>query len=704
MLIRIEFKCKRVLRILHMKMTSFHEVTKCAFKWCEAHDIHKYALFFLFSTYILTAYQPLWQGWYDTYVLPYLAQFVPSVLSLLIALCLVIGYAVDIVRKIKNRYYFSKKIAAISLVAFITILRYRFDDRYQYVSFLNFITYVDVVLLVFAAYIIAFLLSRTHQRKQATNPTTKAKLTHDAPITSVDEDVLNYKAEAEKIALEINNLDLSKSWSLALTAPWGCGKTSFMNFVVDELKKDDIFDVLAFNPRNCCSCQTIQEEFFSLFACLLAKYDCRCNRVIYDYMESLQLVDNRGVIERWLNHRKSKDRISLKNDIALVLSKLDKKILVLVDDFDRLSKEEIMEVLKLIDTNAAFTKMVFLTAFDKDKVDKVLGRQYRTKEASFVDKFFNMEVALPLRPFPYISDYFKKLLLEKLQANEEEKAEISNFFRRDDLIRNYITNLRDVKRYVNQVVIDYENVRGEVFLRTFLLLQLIKYKHPARFIEIHNFKYTETTKIVGNPSIIYLKNDISSSLEIMPVLKNLFPSLNDCFTSSYRHIYDIRSFEYYFANQIYVVLKIRDILKLFSDDLSFACKTLDDWIADKNKRAEILAYLDSRDMDSFPNAAYFIRYALLITYIAAISKGSYAYGLFLKVCKTQNLEGYKEKYQLNFDTYKKELIDLIVKVSGSSDNQLFDKLYSDYAASPIQTDELLIKEADILPYIDVEKA
>ena len=118
-----------------------------------------------------------------------------------------------------------------------------------------------------------------------------------------------------------------------------------------------------------------------------------------------------------------------------------------------------------------------------------------------------------------------------MQANEEEKAEISNFFRRDDLIRNYITNLRDVKRYVNQVVIDYENVRGEVFLRTFLLLQLIKYKHPARFIEIHNFKYTETTKIVGNPSIIYLKNDISSSLEIMPVLKNLFPSLNDCFTS-----------------------------------------------------------------------------------------------------------------------------------------------------------------------------
>lgn len=73
MLSHIEFKCKRVLRILHMKMTSFHEVIKCVFKWCEAHDIHKYALFFLFSTYIITAYQPLWQGWYDTYVLSYLA-------------------------------------------------------------------------------------------------------------------------------------------------------------------------------------------------------------------------------------------------------------------------------------------------------------------------------------------------------------------------------------------------------------------------------------------------------------------------------------------------------------------------------------------------------------------------------------------------------------------------------------------------------
>ena len=189
-------------------------------------------------------------------------------------------------------------------------------------------------------------------------------------------------------------------------------------------------------------------------------------------MASLQLIDNRGVVEKFVNFYRIWNKDSLKNSIKNSFVSLDKKILVLIDDFDRLSKDEILEVLKLIDSNAAFTNLVFLTAYDKEQVNKSLGDSYMTKDACFVDKFFNLDFSIPSRPYSYISRYIEDKLCEFLNVDESEKKIFQQTItNRSSIFEEYIPTLRDAKRYINQFVLDFKQVRGDVMIDEYLLVQ-----------------------------------------------------------------------------------------------------------------------------------------------------------------------------------------------------------------------------------------
>ena len=56
------------------------------------------------------------------------------------------------------------------------------------------------------------------------------------------------------------------------------------------------------------------------------------------------------------------------------MDKLGKRLIVFVDDFDRLTDVEIIEVLKLIDKNAAFRNTIFITAYDERAVSNALRK------------------------------------------------------------------------------------------------------------------------------------------------------------------------------------------------------------------------------------------------------------------------------------------------------------------------------------------
>lgn len=655
-------------------------------------------LVLLTALYILTAYEDILRSWYDDHVMPILEMFVPSPLSFIIMLLLLVLVAIDIRKKAKDRFQYSGEVTSALAIWVAIIMRYRFSGLYYYEEWLYYVKYVDVIVIMLSAYVCAYVYAKVqlYRFSKVIDISTNSKehILRDWPIENVYEDILNIHDEAANVAQEMKELDRSKTWSLAITARWGAGKTSFMNLIINEISKND-FDILYFNPRDCKSYQLIQEDFFNELACLLSKYNSRCSSTMKDYMASLQLIDNRDIVEKLLNFYKIWNKTSLKENIKKTFSSMHKRVLVLIDDFDRLSKEEIMEVLKLIDSNAAFNNLIFLTAYDKSQVNKALGSQYQTDEACFVDKFFNIEYSVPTRPYYMLANYLIDKLAINLNADDSEQQLIRNSVNQNyDTYRSYLPTIRDIKRFVNLMVLDYENVKGEVILEEYLLLHLIKFKYPDRFNEIHKSNYTETRGFYGDTKTIYLKKELDK-LDVYPVLRKLFPEEKSSIGNTYRHIYEISSFEYYFANQIFGSMKVRDMIKMFNVDFKEACSMIDSWIEVDRKCEDLIEFMSSYDMDGFADGSLFKCYAAILAYLAARRPNSRAYWLFLRVTYLENLKGYEKKYQLDMEKYKRQLLEIVTDSSNEPDYLLLRQLHTAYKTQELKDDEQVIKDEDI---------
>ena len=408
----------------------------------------------------LAYHKPLMALYEDYIITPLLKSFESNIGVGLITFFLLLACSWDIVKRWKIRYQFSKYwIGGLSFIATLLLIC-RYTSNYEYV-FIGPFAYVDVITFVCFAYV-GLALINCYKKEKAAKDEPIGTLLEDNPIEREKEDVFSLKGETQKIAKEIRARNRAKTCSIAITAPWGGGKSSFLNLIREQINEDE-FEIVYFVPRDSKSVQTIQEDFFSMIACVLAKYDSRCSHIMKDYMASLQLIDNRSIVERLLSLYRIWDKDSLKDSIKESFAALKKRVLVIIDDFDRLSKEEILEVLKLIDGNAAFTNLIFLTAYDKEQVNRTLGETYKTSDACFVDKFFDVEFAIPFRPYIYIAEYMEETLCKQLNISEGKRDDIQRVIAKQTFIfKEYIPTLRDAKRYINQVMLDYRHIKGEV--------------------------------------------------------------------------------------------------------------------------------------------------------------------------------------------------------------------------------------------------
>jgi KAP family P-loop domain len=70
----------------------------------------------------------------------------------------------------------------------------------------------------------------------------------DHPIERAEQDLFGRSRYADLLATEIRTLDASHGAVVGVLGPWGFGKTSLLNMVVERLRDDPRFPVVEFNP------------------------------------------------------------------------------------------------------------------------------------------------------------------------------------------------------------------------------------------------------------------------------------------------------------------------------------------------------------------------------------------------------------------------------------------------------------------------
>ncbi|WP_288471174.1 P-loop NTPase fold protein [uncultured Porphyromonas sp.] len=302
----------------------------------------------------------------------------------------------------------------------------------------------------------------------------------DRPIKSEDEDWLGFCGVVGILSDSLKSLDLRReSLTMGIVAQWGKGKTSFVNLLAKKVKEHgDI--VVCFNPRASKSVAHIQEDFFDAFSKELSKYCSGFGFLLGRYTKHLGLL---GQYE-WTRPLESLLTLLLpeKDEQAIndALRIIGRRVYVIIDDLDRLTGEEIIEVLKLVDRNASFNNVVFVMAYDKEYVNNVLSKHLsHGLDHSFIDKYVTWEVILPEMDSEVLKEkmreYWKVHLL--WLPEEEQKRVLQGWSYVEKIIAEDLASVRHLKRYVNLTLHRYKEVYSKVDPADFFLLSLLQYRH-----------------------------------------------------------------------------------------------------------------------------------------------------------------------------------------------------------------------------------
>jgi len=346
-------------------------------------------------------------------------------------------------------------------------------------SLLSRIKYFDILFVFIVCQFLLFI-KKNNIRQDETN-----SFYEDQPVGENGVDELGYTDYAEQLGRKILSSHFNKAFAIGINGKWGLGKTSFIDLIKRNVKGDNILEV-DFNPWNSHSPESIIKDFFETVQQIIYPYHSSLSRLLIKYSNKLVTL-NRNVVAQTIQTTVAAftgfdSVIKLYDEINTALIQIDKKIVVYIDDLDRLDKNEIIEVIRLIRNTANFHNTYFIVTYDRNYVINALRQHNPHKQEVFLEKIFQIEVTLP---------YFNKDILRyKLAEKLKEKLPKSIHFTIDEevigtpssvpeFLNDWLDSMRDVTRLANTLSLNFIKLVGEVDFNDFMRMELLRLKYPS---------------------------------------------------------------------------------------------------------------------------------------------------------------------------------------------------------------------------------
>lgn len=494
--------------------------------------------------------------------------------------CLVIGYKA-------SQKYIDKTHRLICYSIFIVYVYYKFFFKYDSddYSLINILWNLDGFAIFFMALLFGFVGGKIspyskNVKSNAEENEGIVPIYLDEPIGCENNDLLHYTELARSLSCSIRQKSFPNSYSIGINSPWGTGKSSFLNLLKLNLKKVSDVIVVDFNARSSVNVNCIQMDFLSALATALSPFHTGMKSFMKDYMEDLSVLADGTSWGKFLGLIHIKDATDSRARLQKGIEKTKKKIVVFIDDLDRLTSEEILEVLKLITKNAAFVNTVFVTAYDKDYINCILEKNlYVPQKQNFSDKYFSMEIALPegnrqIRSTLLLKELIKlsqKGLITACRENDFQQS----FMAFSMYVERYLLSLRDVKRFLNTFCASYIPIQNEVYFEDVLMISLLRFARKELYDLIKSLEcFDDPDNKSENVYVLKLKENIKFK-DDYDTMRVLFPTrsngnlkfLNE---KGQKHIYWKRSFNTYFYNLEYTSFHQEDLNKLLNPNITDA--------------------------------------------------------------------------------------------------------------------------------------
>ncbi|NKI30775.1 KAP family P-loop NTPase fold protein [Croceivirga thetidis] len=396
----------------------------------------------------------------------------------------------------KTHVSFLQVLFDVVVLIFYLFIRLFKNFEFQELSIFNPIKYLDLIFSFFLLSPITAIANILLPRKKVRS--TVNELFNDDPIKNKSQDLLNRNYKAQRLTEDIFQLTSEGSVAFGISGEWGSGKTSFLNLVKDEIIRSDdnnSFIVVDFRPWLNLTIESIVKDFFDTIRSAIKPFSQSIGHDINHYSKSLLKADKYGILDAVskLFDFSEKQNLTIEFEaINLLLERLGKRIVICIDDFDRLQPNEIFEFLKLIRSSASFNGFTYLVAFDKAYLIESLKNLGIPKSEYFSEKIFLKEERLT----PITSDQIMGFVHNSLKPHfGKDNQSLTDYFEKRDarvLIKasNFspLRHIRDGKRFLNSFLTDYKSIYKEVDFEDYFNLKLLKYSYYDAYASLFLFK------------------------------------------------------------------------------------------------------------------------------------------------------------------------------------------------------------------------
>jgi predicted KAP-like P-loop ATPase len=338
----------------------------------------------------------------------------------------------------------------------------------------------------------------------------------DQPIESASEDLLGRALFAKSLGEAVLSYKLSTSVVTALYGKWGSGKSSVVNMVIEHVRSlatglpdNERPIVIRFNPWSYSDQNQLIAQFFRELSVALKRKDYGADaqkvgeqlEVYSEFFKPLALVEPTGLgglfavavskvlklvgsATRSWGDLKTKDLAQIRAEIDRLLAKQQRKILIVIDDIDRLNNVEIRQIFQLVKVLGDFPNTIYLLAFDQAIVINALKSVQEGSGSEYLEKIVQIPFELPTISKQEVEQLLFSHLNEIIKDVPESKWDQSywgNLYQSG--LKHFFETIRDVNRFINSMRFGFLMVNDNV--------------NPIDFFAITAFHVFEPTLYVG---------------------------------------------------------------------------------------------------------------------------------------------------------------------------------------------------------------
>jgi hypothetical protein len=367
------------------------------------------------------------------------------------------------------------------------------------------------------------------------------EIIYDLPKESLEEDLFGWAPIVNRISdiIKFQSKVDHSCFTIGVYGKWGEGKTSLMNMVCENLKNEKGIKIIHFNPWLFKDQESLLLDYFKTLQSGIT------NKKVVEKIKKygpLVSIGISGVLNLALPGtgsllKGSLDQVidavsEIKNDLASLKKEVNDSIilskqhyLIIIDDVDRLDKDELHTLFKLVRQNADFVNTTYMIAMDAELVAKSIGCRFESGDEksgkNFLEKIIQVPFFVPKVQQGHLNKMLNTLLLPKIEILLSESGKrTTKIDEIKESLNLYVSPLfnsaREIIVYINSLTIILPLVYKDVNISDLCLLEALKLFHPKGYNIIRQNKLIITDSI--EPSF----KDISESPEIRQHKRNDF--------------------------------------------------------------------------------------------------------------------------------------------------------------------------------------